>query len=1360
MKKGLKYSFLTLAWIVAIVVLLLLLASLLIQTQPVKNRLARFAENQAEKVLNGELTIGKIDGNFFTGLILENVLLTSENDTLAFIDKFTVNYNLWSLVEGNVNISSAEIENPYFYLEQYEDSTWNVQKIVKVDPGEKDTTAKPGKFEINLSDVSIVDGTIKTNTPDTIIPERIENWNTEFSLFLGGNEQNATVENFSLSTVNPGFNLNELTFELKRDSNYIQLTDFFIKTAQNQLEGSAEYNPAPNRKGSANFETSELQLNEFEYFIPSLKLPAKPVVTIDAEMEGDSVFVNLDLKENDQHIIIKASSPNLAEFLFNTQKPELIYIVDGTLENIELGHWIGNPELNYYINGQLSANGRGIDPANASLKVNADFNETVIEDKRLTELLVDLKLNQGNLDGIVQGNGEFGEFRISPEVQNLFETPVYQAELQTNNLDLAVLTGNDSLSSSLNLTANLKGKSFNPDNLSASGKVIFTNSRFNNLQMDTLFADAGYRNDNLKIDSLWLKSKTVMVNASGNYSFRASSDIRLTAEFQSAEEFQNFIPVDTLNSSGRIKAHLQGTPDSLQINSTIELNETQFKELIVQHLSLEADGILTKQDTTFNLTGNAGSVTYQNHIVDSLNFSAEGSLDSLFAEANIFNSELNSDKNPVTIETFNLSGNARLIPEDTLLNVRAMAKNITSGQNSLDSVTLSASGNLDSMLVDAAIAGKEISTQLKSKVSMGDQLRLVLNDWQINYKNQKWALQQPPATFTIDSLSYNIDNFNLASDDADSAQHILLQGNITRSGQEDFSLEISNLNIEKISELLNLEVNPAGFFNLSLNVKGTAEAPLVSGNYTLNNASFNSYRFTKFNGGLNYENDRFTFKSLVVPQDSGRFNVTATLPVQLNLDTMGYYFNPKDSIDGRLIVEKFPLAILRAFDITGNIAGHLEGDVSLSGTAESPQTEGNLHLQNASVDIDEYGIDYRDIRLNINFDNNKMVLDTLNIRSDDGSLTGTGQVNFESDFYKGNVSQSQINLDFNQFNLVNHNQFNMQVTGNANLGGEKGNVVYGGDLKIPQAEIYLPAILGMVGQMNAPEIPKPILVREVERMDVSVDSINIQTFSPPKPASNMQFNYLNDLQGQLRIRIPKNTWIKNADMRVEISGELELRKNKEYFELFGSVEVVRGQYDLLGKTFNITEGSVTFQGGEEIQPRLNINATYAFRNAQKAQQNLSVQITGTPESPEVSFLLDESSISEGDALSYILFGKSMNELTLSEQENVAGSGNIAERAAASVLSSQLSSFLGSKLNVDYIEIKSQGSFDDASVVVGKYITNDLFVSYEQRFGEVDEKDVAKYEVRLEYELFQFLFFELNNSSKDSGFDVIVKFDVK
>ena len=123
----------------------------------------------------------------------------------------------------------------------------------------------------------------------------------------------------------------------------------------------------------------------------------------------------------------------------------------------------------------------------------------------------------------------------------------------------------------------------------------------------------------------------------------------------------------------------------------------------------------------------------------------------------------------------------------------------------------------------------------------------------------------------------------------------------------------------------------------------------------------------------------------------------------------------------------------------------------------------------------------------------------------------------------------------------------------------------------------------------------------------------------------------------------------------------------------------------------------------------------------------------------------------------------MDELSLNQQENVSSTGSIAESAAASLLSSQLTNYIGKKINLDYIEVKSQGGFNNASVTLGKYITNKLFVSYEQQIGQnstTTADDASSYEVKLEYELFRFLFFQLNNSSEDSGFDLIYKFHSK
>ncbi len=1292
MKKGIKYILKFLGWFILGIIVLLLLVALLIQTSPVKNKIASIAENQAAKFLNGNLTIGRIDGNFFSSLSLEDVLLTYENDTVAYIKELAANYNIWSLVNGTVEVQSAAVNEPYFFLEQYPDSTWNFEQLVKPAPETTDTTTSGG-IDVILKNFKIIDGNIKINALDTVIPQRVQNLNTSLSFRMSGDRQTAELKSFTLSTIKPDFNLEQLQLSFLRDSDYVELNDFLLKTNENQLTGSANFETEPYKKGSAHFETTALQLSEFEYFIPDFKLPAKPIVKLDASLDKDSAYVDIDLKDQNQQILVDASFGNLVKYLTGDSTVMLSYDVNGKLDNIELAHWFGDPEMDYFINGKLNARGAGIEPADAALSLKADFSETVVEDKRFKEIVANIDLDRGNLSGFIRGNGEFGAFTLDPDIQNLLEHPVYRIDLTTEDLNLAVLLGNDSLSSDLNLSATIRGKEFDPDKLSARAGIVFSNSRFQDIQLDTLFANVGYRNENIQIDSLWMKTDSITLTAKGNYSLNSNSDIRLNANVEGISAFESYLPVSGLKTSGKLQAHLYGTADSLHLESTVNLNETQFQDLKLSELQLNANGQMTKTDTLFDA-----------HVV---------------------------------------------------------AYDFVSGDFQLDSIAAQVNGSLDSLFLNAQVANKDLNTKIKTGVVPGDKLRLTIANWQIDYKNQQWALQQAPAVIEIDSANYNIQNFRLASEGTDSMQYIFAEGKITRQGQEDFTLEIANISLSNLGELLELNTEVTGKLDINMKVSGTATAPKVAADFGLDGATLNNYAFTEFNGNFNYENEQLSADALLIPQDSGKFELNAQIPLQLNLDTMGYTFNENAPLDAHLSINDFSLAVLQTFNITGDIKGFLEGDINVSGTVKEPDPSGNLKLVDASLAIDEYGIEYNQIELNVDFLRDKIKLDTLLIRTEDGYLIGSGQVDFESAFYEGKISKSQISFDLDKFNPVNHPQFNMQVSGNASLGGEKDHVVYDGDLKIPQAEIYLPAVLGMMGKMNAPEIPKPILMQELEKMSVSMDTLDIQTFEPVTPDS-VQFTYFNNLEGNLRIRIPKNTWIKNEDMRIEISGELELRKSNEFFELFGTVNVVRGQYDLLGKTFVINQGTINFQGGEEMMPQLNINASYTFRNAQRAEQELTVDISGTAEQPEVSFKLDGSEISEGDALSYILFGKGMNELTLSQQDNVSssGGGSLAEKAAASVLSSQLTNFLSDKLNVDYIEVKSEGGFDNATVVVGKYITNDLFVSYEQRFGEVNEKDMAKYEVKLEYELFRFLFFELNNSSNDSGFDVIFKFDVK
>lgn len=1294
MRKILKYTLRILLGLILLIALLVTLALVLTQTRYFKQKLPAIIEKQASNFLHGNLSVGRVNGNFFTGLNLEDVLLLQNEDTIIYIEEISAHYNLLPLLHSKLEISSAKLNKPYIFAKQLNDSTWNLQQIVKpTDSQPQDTTDGPSTFSMDLSKFSIEEGHVRVESTDSIIPERIEHLNTDLSLNYSSEKQKITVNEFNLKTYVPDFVLQELSFEIIRTLQNIELKNFHLKTALNQLEAEGEYKPEPKLAAQAKVSSKPIQVKEFDFFLPDLKLPASPVFKLNADARNDSLLANIELTEGDEFIKIDLKLANFPAVIYNQTDTMIRYKIAGTLNKIRLAHWSGKPDLDYILNGDLAAEGVGIKPESAAAKVSGDFSNSIVENRRIGQLNFTFNLDHGNANGNASATGDFGKVEVYPEIRDFMDKrPSYQTRVLTEKLDLAKLTGKDTLQSDLNLKANISGSGFDPNSLSARATIVVSPSQLATIELDTLFAEAAYAKNNVTVDSLLLKTQSVEAHAHGNYSMNSTSDLVFSATIKSLNEFRRFIPLEGVQSSGTINAHLWGTADSLHIEALAALSETEFDSIYSDSIRLDASALLVGGDTTLNAT--------------------------------------------------------------------LRVDNLWNASFQIDLVTAHVKGGLDSAFVEGHLANHELSTTINAGINWAENLKVRLDQWNLTYKDQNWALQQPPAKFEMDSLNYRLDNFVLAQNETDSSAQIKANGTFSMKGNEDFTVELSNIDIAEMAKTFYKEIDASGKLNLSLALQGTAASPQINGSFGIENPIFNNYKIAELGGKVDYKSDELRFSSKIVPRDSGRIELSGQVPLLLRLDSIQYQLNPTDPVDATLTVDRFPLAILQAMEFTEEIEGYLEGKVTVDGTVESPNPEGSLQLQEAALRMRQYGIDYRQIDFKVDFLRDKVSLDTFRIQTSDGKMTASGQIDFSSDFYKGDISNTNIVVNFDHFNPVDHRQLNMEVSGNATLAGKKGDVVFGGDLNIPEAEVYLPFVMNLMGRFNAPEMPKPILLQELKKSGEWHDSIRIEPVANTNPPDSIGSNYFENFTGTLNIKIPKNTWVKNEDFRIELSGDLELLKNKAFFEIFGTVDVVRGQYDLFGRTFVIEEGTVSFQGGEKIQPELNITANYAFRNAQKAQQELSVNITGTASSPKVNFTLDGSSINEGDALSYIVFGKSLNELTMSQQDNISGGGggSMAESAAASMLSSQISKFLGDKLDVDYIEVKSDGGFENATVTVGKYITNDLFVNYEQQFGETTQKDVDKYRVELEYELFKFLFIQLNNSSSDSGFNIILKLE--
>lgn len=1288
-------------WFLLGVIILLLVVLAAIQTSPVKKQIVRIAENQVNALLNAEVSVGKLRGNFFNYIGLEDVaLLSLDNDTIAYIPLLQLQYKLFPLLRGEIRIKEVVIDRPFIHIEQYNDSVWNVNNIVKPSA---DTSKFVFTMLVDMELVKLNEGSIRIDALDTRIPRQVRQLYIDLRGNYSSRNFEADLREIRFLTVDPDMAVEHLDLSLSGEQNSYILHHLLLKTAGNGITARGTYSPGNENRIQLSVQTSPLQLEEFAYYLPeTFMLGAQPIVMLNAELQGDEITGDLELTDSLQNLGLQFVIHRLFSDLAGKTTIPVDYDIGLDIQNMDIGYWLNDPGLHYILNGSAKVKGQGMEPGSLSAMAEGNFDHTVLYGRRVNQLRFLLNYEAGNIGGIIEGDGGFGRVEAKPQIRQILgNRPEYHLVLRTEHFNLAPVLGNASYQTDLNTDARIQGRGFDLQHLEASGEITLRNSSFMDVEIDTLGTLLDYGNENLTIHSLWVESMAARLSAQGNISLKDQSDLHIQMHADSITPLVGLAGIEQIKGlEGRVNvtAHVHGKMDTLEVEAQIA----------------------------------AGHARYESYGLDSLTLTMKGEME---------------------------GGHIRAAGD-------LAAAGIMVNEFLIDSVSARIENNDNRFALEIEMENKDMRAELGGKANIGDTLDIALSHFKLLYQQYPLEMTGDTAFISIRPDEYEITELQIISPSIDSSQYIFVDGIVSRKNDQNLRIEIGNLNLPEIIRLFRPEQNITGWLDLYLQLTGSADSPILEGSLEVDDASIENYRFDIFSGNVHYRDKELGAEINIIPQDSGQLYVFGNIPAQMRVDSLQFDLVPNtdDSLSLQLFIEKLPLAVVNMLLPVDRSEGYIESDITVDGTLKTPSIVGDLYIVGGALDVDRYGIHYDNIVSTIFLETNKLTIDTFNIQTRRGNMTAKGDVQFDSEIYKGELNRSTLTILFDRFRPFDHRRFNTEISGDVRLNGNRDSIYFSGEVNIPETQVYLPAVMNLLGRQSTSSIPQPLLVRELEK-ETLPDTVSREPELTDSVADtrSMEYDFLKNLQGDLRIKIPRNMWIRNDDMRLELSGDVELLKHRDYFELFGSIDVVRGQYNLFGKVFVIQSGSVTFQGGEKINPIFSIDASYSFRDNQGNRRELDVAITGDLDAPELQFTMDDEAVSEGDALSYIIFGTNMDALTSGQQDNLTSGLNaadLASSAAASLISSQLTKILGNTLNVDYIEFRSTGAFDNASFVVGKYLTNKLFVSYEQHIGPIEDKDVARYEMRLEYELFRFLFLQLTSSSITNGADILFKFNSK
>lgn len=639
---------------------------------------------------------------------------------------------------------------------------------------------------------------------------------------------------------------------------------------------------------------------------------------------------------------------------------------------------------------------------------------------------------------------------------------------------------------------------------------------------------------------------------------------------------------------------------------------------------------------------------------------------------------------------------------------------------------------------------------------------VILEALDLRLLQQVWHKESERTVIRISEEGYSISELQLASNE----QTVFVAGDLHPAKGNDLHLSLQSIDLANFQQFLEANVNLSGDLDLDLLLSGTMAKPRLRGDFQISDLEYYQVPFEDFSGLFAFHDDSLNWRAVLskVATDS-LMETSGFVQMKLCLEPYQFQLLAGQPVEIKVSSRGLDLSFLQLFasDVK-NIRGTLAADIVLSNTLNDLRGVGPVRVFDGQFDLPTLGTKYRNVNLVLLLQGKEFVIKDFRMQSDGGELR----------LLSGGLALSEKSLEnfkaqfrANNFRIMNDRRMQARVKGDLELSGSIQAPQFSGEITVTESRIYYPAWFEYENLVELSTKPFFIITEDTAVFDTS----GAMRFQKKRTAAEDDFTQAEiykRLRGELAIYFPRNTWIRGEDTNIEVEGELVAVKEGPEIVLFGNFVTIRGYYELLGNRFQITSGEMVFHGEPVPNPEIKIEAVYEFQDASsedRQKHEFKVLITGSLYTPEFKFTLDDQVAEQGDILSILLFGQRGSNLSLGQAYSTSNETDIEDRATGLVagqILKQLSGRLGKRLSLDMIQIESGKDITDSKVRIGKYVTQDVFVSVSQDFGAEGNR-----KVEIEYELPKKLFFlnlllqasvERQERQGSTGLDVIWKIE--
>ena len=585
--------------------------------------------------------------------------------------------------------------------------------------------------------------------------------------------------------------------------------------------------------------------------------------------------------------------------------------------------------------------------------------------------------------------------------------------------------------------------------------------------------------------------------------------------------------------------------------------------------------------------------------------------------------------------------------------------------------------------LDFAVSdGPYRKTRVTGQVALQGEQDINLDTLHLHYRHWSWENTGPVRIARQPDGAVRLADFRLRSGE----QAIQASGFFHPSGPLEASILVDQVEVEPWLLTFLPAVPAAGRMDLRLDLTGSTASPEASGVLQVRDLAWKELPLGHLGLASGFKDGRLDNHLQWHDDDREILDIKGAL--ELRNDYPLELTARSSALD---------LARLAAVsDAVQESGGSLDLQLHARGTVAAPDLQGDLAIRKGVLRLTSTGEPYRDIEAQMTLTRNRLEIGHLTAASSTGTLRAGGWLEIAGLRLKHLV----LDVQGDDFTLMNTDTIQGRLTGALEARGPLDALAVNGTVTIPRARIRLDDF----GAGPVSVSPADLTVSGVYNGDPERDVTNgaVQEVKPDSPI-------VRGLQTKLSVRMPRNAWVVGPETAVEIQGTLLVNKNaNEPFVLGGSAQTVRGHVTYRGRKFDLERGRITFSGAEENKPILDVVARHEV-----SDYTITLHVEGDSRRPQLTFS-SFPELPEEDILSLLAFGKTIDRLSGSEKTALSSQG---AAIAGNIISGILQKRLGDTFGLDTLEVEVGDELGTGSVRGGRYVTQDLFLSYERQLGE-------------------------------------------